>query len=543
MTELHISDQWVLSRVSKDSTSFKRWMDGIFSTIEKSLENDPETQTAIQEAKKDLPDLVGVEQTILSAQQKIAQLNEKLPNLGALGGFISGLSSTITDAISSQLSGFQEDFSQKHGFNIDFLTGKRKTLSETLYDVAQERGIQSEGILYLIQSLPDFESFLYSTSAGKFYRDHTEHQLRVAVLGDFLLEQDFGQGTLLNHIADLTELDKSVLKEEIWWVLGLIHDIGYPLQKMALSINYSLLNQILKCYPMFDLEVVPFDIMLNHKKLTPYLEILEEGLSKEARKLIRVGSSSNLKQMPVPSVQSFHSSPEGHTEYHHQSQIDLDHGVIGGLALLKNLGTAEYIQDNKDELDGFIQAAQAIALHNFKGRLPDFIFQNHPLAFLLVLIDEMQEWGRPIPLQIKDSYFTTEMKKITLLDEVLLTIDESQWLMQYRKMDAKKLINFKFKTLCDAKNIALNRLQRDSDFPETRIVLQDYHIEKPSRNEKTDKKAEKALKNLKEQKKKGQKVDNKEINALKELVQASKKDKEPSRSQTEKLLSEYYIVV
>ncbi|MCE7745846.1 MAG: hypothetical protein GPJ52_12005, partial [Candidatus Heimdallarchaeota archaeon] len=67
-----------------------------------------------------------------------------------------------------------------------------------MYDVAVERGIDSEGILYLIQSLPDLESFLYSTSAGKYYRDHTEHQLRVAVLGDFLLEQDLGRGTLLN---------------------------------------------------------------------------------------------------------------------------------------------------------------------------------------------------------------------------------------------------------------------------------------------------------------------------------------------------------
>jgi len=28
------------------------------------------------------------------------------------------------------------------------------------------------------------------------------------------------------------------------------------------------------------------------------------------------------------------------------------------------------------------------------------------------LIDELQEWGRPIPIQVRDTYFTTEIKKV-----------------------------------------------------------------------------------------------------------------------------------
>ncbi len=116
----------------------------------------------------------------------------------------------------------------KFDFELEFITVKRRSLSSTLYDVAKERGIDKEGILYLIRTLPDLESFLYSTSVRKYYRDHTEHQLRVAVLGDFLLEQDFGAGSLLSIISDLTELGKPRLKEKIWWVTGLLHDMGIP---------------------------------------------------------------------------------------------------------------------------------------------------------------------------------------------------------------------------------------------------------------------------------------------------------------------------
>ncbi|MHA1532768.1 MAG: hypothetical protein ACTSR6_12310 [Candidatus Heimdallarchaeota archaeon] len=488
---------------------------------------------------------------------------------------VNGRNSNLTSNIHSRVTSSLEKGLSQSGdpdINIDFIKGKRKSLSTALYDVAIERGIDSEGILYLIQSLPDFESFLYSTSAGKYYRDHTEHQLRVAVLGDFLLEQDLGRGTLLNHISDLVEIDKNQIKEKIWWVMGLIHDIGYPLQKMTTSINYSLLNQILKCYPMLDFDVVPFEINISSKNTKPYLDFITDGLSKEAQKLIKLGARANLDSIPIPPVQHFQSSDKGHPEFKFESEVELDHGVVGALSLLKSLGTPEEIKENRDELEGYIKAAQAIALHNFKDNLPDFVFENNPLAFLLVLVDEMQEWGRPIPLQIRASYFTTEKKKITLLDDVILTIDEVQWLMEYKKMKAKELTNFQFQYFCDSKNKAFGRLQRGKEFPKTRIVLQDYESIIDSMDEQQ---LEESLKDVSTQllakpKKleKTEKVDSgkKERIKLKKLLdsknpvvrekakmqlQEMKKARDESRQQKqlmkkttqERLLAEFYIVI
>ncbi|MHA1213041.1 MAG: hypothetical protein ACTSSH_11320 [Candidatus Heimdallarchaeota archaeon] len=564
MTDYLINDDWVLERVSKESTSFKGWVSNLIDTVSKAIgETRPDIAEKLKQEKKELPELVGTDAKLDEIETKIKAATNKIKGLGSLGGYISNLTSNIQGYIAKNLQNISGlDPMIDSDINIDFITGKRKSLSSTLYDVAKERGIKSEGILYLIQSLPDLESFLYSTSAGKYYRDHTEHQLRVAVLGDFLLEQDIGHGTLLNHIADLTELDKNHLKDEIWWITGLIHDIGYPLQKMTTSINFALLNQILKCYPMLDFDVVPFEINLSNKKLKPYLDILEEGLSKEAKNLIRKGSGFNFEVIPQPKTEHFPSVGVTREEYKPESEIFLDHGVVGAISLLRSLGSPEDILENSDELQGFIKAAQAIALHNFKDKLPEHVFDNNPLAFLLVLIDELQEWSRPIPLQIRDSYFTTELKKITLLDEIHLAIDDVQWLMAYKKMDAKELTNFKFDLFCQSKNLAFGRLFRGKEFPKSRIVIQDYEVSKIEyENGKTPEKLiesltselvveetgdDKAKKKSSAEKELLKELYDKSKMALQSLKGQKQEEHELSkqrRKYQEKLLSEFYIVI
>ncbi|NHJ31672.1 MAG: hypothetical protein FK732_02310 [Asgard group archaeon] len=550
MSTYRINDDWVLKRVTRESSSFSDWAKSLVKTVKEALqEKDPETAQKFEDAKQDLPDMVAMEESLSKAEKKMQKYSKRIEGLGSLGSYISELTANIQSSISDKI---QKQLSEQESieFDIDFIKGKRKSLSSALYDVAKERGIDSEGILYLIQSLPDLESFLYSTSAGKYYRDHTEHQLRVAVLGDFLLEQDLGRGNLLSHIADLTELDKNSIKEKVWWVMGLIHDIGYPLQKMTTSINYSLLNQILKCYPMLDLDVVPFEINLSSKKIKPYLKLITQGLSKEAKKLITLGSQVNLEKIPIPQVQHFKSSENGHSEFNFESDVKLDHGVVGAISLLKSLGSPEEIKANKDEYEGYIKAAQAIALHNFKEELPDYVFDNNPLAFLLVLADEMQEWGRPIPLQIRDSYFTAELKKITLLDEVILTIDEVQWLMEYKKMKAKELTNFQFHYFCDSKNKAFGRLSRGKEFPKTRIVLQNYEkpVVKKDLKEMELELSAAAMQQLKEI---GDTDDPRLKEIAKKQIQKMRKEGFDGDSQElvttkepqEKLIAEFYIVI
>ncbi|NHJ85783.1 MAG: hypothetical protein FK734_09995 [Asgard group archaeon] len=547
MVEYKINDDWVLQRVSKESKSFSQWTKELIETIKKAVgEQNPEIAQELEKSEQNLPEMVEIDNRLQKVHQRLEAYNK-----GILGNIITSVTDKIEGLITSNLAKTGVLTDKQLDFNLDYLTGKRKTLSSTLYDVAKERGINSEGILYLIKSLPDLESFLYSTSGGKFYRDHTEHQLRVAVLGDFLLEQDLGNGTLLNIISDISEIDKEIIKEEIWWVTGLIHDIGYPLQKLTTSVNWSLINQILKCYPLLDLEISPLEVSLftQDKSFEEYLKILEEGLTKQAKLLIREGSGANLENFPQPEKVIFQTSKEsGHTEYSYTNQIPLDHGVIGAISLLRSLGTPQEIKEKKDELKGYILSAQAIALHNFKDRINDFNFDSNPLNFLLVMIDEMQEWGRPIPVQILDSYFTTEFKKISLLDEVKLIIDDFEWLFAYKNQQAKKLIDFKFQRICDGKQSGFQRLDRGKEFRETEIILQNYNQKEITEQLHFDNDAKKSM--IKEMIKTEQQ---KELQRSKSLELGSKKGSysltldeldEPKISQlVDELESEYKIKI
>ena len=483
MPDFIINDQWIMDRISSQSTSFNNWISELIHSIENTFEEINTSQIPFIE-------MGNFKKGMAKTQNKITRATKKLADLdfGSLGSKIMGKTlKSVSNLIQKEI---QEDLpkSEQVGLDFDtdleFLTGKRKTLSSALLDVSKEKGIQNEGLLYLIRSLPDLEAFLYSTSVQKYYRDHTEHTLRVAVLGDFLLEQDMGQGKLISILSDMLDIEKVEIKEKVWWITSLLHDIGYPLGKISTSVNFSLLNQLLKCYPSLDLEFVPFEISLSWKSdQKEYLKLIEEGLSKEAKMLIRRGSGIEGPQLPSLGPKTFLQQTKGHPEYAFTPEIELDHGVLSALSLLKGLGTPEEIRSN-DEYNGYVLAAKSIALHNFKIKLPEHNFDNQPLTFFLMLIDELQEWGRPIPVQVQDTYFTTELQKISLLDEIYFQLDEFAWSMQFRNEKAKKLMNFDFNIFSNEKRIKLERLTRGSNFSKTLINLQD--IKSPDKSNSRD---------------------------------------------------------
>ncbi|MFX1314565.1 MAG: hypothetical protein ACFE9T_01785 [Promethearchaeota archaeon] len=484
MPDYKINDKWITDRISSQSNSFNQWFSDLMSSIETMFNEFP--PEALEELKKNKHF-----KSVRDIKKELTEAQKELESLGSLGKIFSGIGSMGLNWIKRPIEEELKKVTQKtkvddFGFDLDMILGKKKNLSSALYDVSKERGIESEGLLYLIRALPDLEAFLYSTSVKKYYRDHTEHALRVAVLGDFLLEQDLGQGSLDTLISELMDLDKKILKEKIWWIVGLLHDIGYPLGKMTTAVNYSLINQLLKCYPTLDLEFIPFEISLTWKgKQEEYLKIIEEGLSKEAKSLVREGAGFYHPDISSQDLQIFIKQPKGHPEYQFKSSVKLDHGVISALSLLNGLGTPEEIKSN-DEYNGYIKAAKAIALHNFKAKLKDYIFDKQPLAFFLMLIDELQEWGRPIPIQVRDTYFTTELKKVTLLDELLLSLDEFSWLMQFKNQQAKDLMQFNFNIFSNEKKKSFGRLNSGKNFPETTINLQDVKISKVKHKKEKD---------------------------------------------------------
>ncbi|MFW9950569.1 MAG: hypothetical protein ACFFKA_10665 [Candidatus Thorarchaeota archaeon] len=487
MTEFIINDEWVLKRISSQSSTFEQWLSGLMNSVKELVEKKSSEGLAKLDKNKELKKLEQLN-NLANLDKDLKTLSKELNSLESLKDNFSFSGTKFTQFIQDSIQKefkrtLQQEPELPFEFNLDFLTGKTKSLSAALYDVSIERGIDLEGILYLIKALPDLEAFLYSTSVKKYYRDHTEHALRVAVLGDFLLEQDLGYGRLLSLISDLIGIEKNALKSKFWWITGLVHDIGYPLGKMTTAINYSLINQLLKCYPSLDLEFIPFEIGLSWKgRQEDYLKIIENGFSKEAKELLRLGSGYYAADLKPQISRTYLKSKDGHPEFNYTSEINLDHGVLSAMSLLNGLGTPEEIINN-DEFYGYVKVAKAIAIHNFKPKLKDFVFDEQPLTFFLMLIDELQEWARPIPMQLRDTYFTTELKKVSLLDEISLILDDFSWYMQFKNAKAKQLMGFNFKNFSEEKNKMFKRLDRGNQFSETKIHLQDISIKQNKSDE------------------------------------------------------------
>jgi len=355
------------------------------------------------------------------------------------------------------------------------------SLGEALHSVAIERGIKNEAVLRLVKMLPEFEALMYFLNVRKYYRDHCAHQLRVAILGDFLLDLKSKAGQLGDIARERLDLSAEELRTA-WWFAGLLHDTGIPLAKLCTAVNWSLINEILRCYSSLGIEASPMAISLASEKLgnREYLSILVDGMPKRWQETLERG----LGEADRPSKTMQFDAGYGTNNEYNPSDLRLDHGVIGAINLLRSLGTPERLRKNLPEDKPLIEAAKAIAVHNFKNELGAVPFEEFPLTFLLILTDELQEWSRPIPVPIKDTYFTTSLEKVTLLEAISYDQSTDLWDIPYENMQAKKLANFDFKRLCGDKKDALKTLDCTEQFPESEVQLRNPHDEKPKEEEK-----------------------------------------------------------
>ncbi|MCG3253959.1 MAG: hypothetical protein KAX09_08920, partial [Candidatus Heimdallarchaeota archaeon] len=124
MPEFIINDDWVLQRVTKESSSFSEWAKNLVATVSKALEEKrPEIAQDIQKAKHDLPDMVQMEESLKKAERHIEGVQKKLEGLGSLGSYISNLTSNIHSRVTSSI---EKGLSQPGApdINIDFIKGK-----------------------------------------------------------------------------------------------------------------------------------------------------------------------------------------------------------------------------------------------------------------------------------------------------------------------------------------------------------------------------------------------------------------------------------
>ena len=401
-------------------------------------------QKALEEAQKKR------EEKLSKLDERLAQLDEELDQMG----------DTIGQNIASKLFGPNTD-----------------SLAKALIEAAKEQGVTNEGVLNLIHMLPEFEALMYFMNVRKFYRDHTAHSLRVAVLSDYIFSKEGASGGLREIMEENLDFNPEEA-EMTWWLAGLLHDIGTPLAKLVTSVNWSLVNEMLRCYPSVDMEISPLRIDLSNPQLgnEAYLKILSKGLPKSWQKLIHNGLGS----AELPKDVFVYTSGDQPPPLYQVKGPEMDHGVVAAVTLLRTLGSPDHVEKERAEDRPLIEAARAIALHNFIPELGKIPFEKYPLLFVLAVADELQEWGRPVPVTTEAGFFTTTLEKITLMDAIFHESDSELWDIPYTREQAKKLARFDFKRLYKDKEKALSSLDCAEQFPESNLWLINYHEVKSS---------------------------------------------------------------
>ncbi len=215
-------------------------------------------------------------------------------------------------------------------------------------------------------SLLEAETGLYLTK--QFHRDHTFHVVYVCLLGDFLLQcrvkgklfSDYLCSYLDGQRQRTDKLKREYIRQN-WYVASLFHDLGFPL---ALLGSVSGLTKFLASKEIDDL----------HNSIEKRRQQGVAVLSKSANEVFQIDSSSKSPRMAHGVISGFHLN----------HLLDV---VMRDSKLSKRLRPAVRAMVLHDQPESQFSVGEGHDRH--KGKK-----MSEPLTLLLVLCDEMQEWGR-----------------------------------------------------------------------------------------------------------------------------------------------------
>lgn len=354
-----------------------------------------------------------------------------------------------------------EDLSRGHSYKaylsqavIEFLENETKDTAFGVYrSFFDSYRITLEGntnpFIDLLDVLLSYEERA-STLIDK-QRDHYVHSVNVFILGLCF----YSQNTRFRAAFDATNLDKSkyafsydTKHEEFfyrWGIAALFHDVGYPVEIIGKQINkfISFATEVdkqgqVKTRLEFDnfedfntiAEIIPKgDFIKSYLDSHPGFADLDPQKPNDllAHKLhLSLGVDWKAVKTALdafPAIMAEHGF--------------IDHGYYSAIIVLRWYGFLIQSCNYKPEYFFYplLDSASAILLHNYyknvimkppfsKGPLSP---KEHPIAYLLILCDELQEWNRT-PYGILD-------KKRNLAEEASLLITENRLEVTYLDKD------------------------------------------------------------------------------------------------------------
>ncbi|WP_321429824.1 hypothetical protein [uncultured Methanolobus sp.] len=277
----------------------------------------------------------------------------------------------------------------------------------------------------------DFEKLLYGSS--DYYRDHVSHVFKVFLLGEYLVREKLPGGfssiELFDHKLDVSwkkasndyedeqeRKDKKYTiteqeKEAMWCVVSLTHDLGYPTEIM-----YKIPEKMRKMLSTFNIDVSYNASHQSQIYNDHILKLVASDLERHS-----VYSRKGKKYYYTTHIKSKYYSK------YSRSLEQWDHGLESCILLAKTLVYFLEMDCSLDErkkmdtLDArhFLirqRMLKAIASHNC-----NYIYHlKLDMSFLLRIIDEMQEWGRP---RLSDLFSTSPISSLEIKEFTQEIID------------------------------------------------------------------------------------------------------------------------
>ena len=270
----------------------------------------------------------------------------------------------------------------------------------------------------------EFEPLLYGAEK-ELYRDHITHMFSVFLLGNYLIRNNIKfENVIVGNpklpIGNAISVDE---KEAMWCIMSLTHDLGYALEGIP---NIS--PQSRKMLEAFGL-VGSIQEMSYSFPESPLHDIL-----------LKFISSDLLKHPTIEDNYISHTQSKYFLKFA-EAMERFDHGIISCLVLLKNLVyflETDFLIDIQKPLEAEdarqFQIRRDI-LRPIAGHNCDNIYyiEIPRFDFLLKIVDDMQEWGRP---RFRDLFVEPP---ITSLKVKAFNTEEVHYLITFGSQDLSTL--------------------------------------------------------------------------------------------------------
>jgi hypothetical protein len=329
-------------------------------------------------------------------------------------------------------------------FMIYQITAENKSDKVTDESIVSEPNI----LLDLIKIMREYEK--NTGDLIEKQRDHFLHSVNVFLLGLAIYSQNksyrdaFESYVINSPYKKFYRFGEKLSHEEFfyrWGVAALFHDIGYPVEIIGKQLNKFMNDSVKSISSHYEA-----DTAIDFKDFNEFNTIMkiDPDFADEYTKNYPKAKFLNLFRptdiMAHKIAMDFTGVDVNKVARHLDSFVDImgesgfiDHGFFSSILVLNSYGylIQKYAKNHDFFFYPIVDSATAILLHNYYRnvlqkkpfRLPPLHPRHSPIAFLLILCDELQEWNRS-PLGIND-------KKRSHVNRLDLTVDDTRLEVDY----------------------------------------------------------------------------------------------------------------